>query len=260
MALDAALAEQLARLYAVQDVDERLRRLSDQRRALSRRAKQLDATLQKEQTALDAKRDAHTALQVEQRSKNTELQTLQERLKKYAEQQKNARDANEYVALGKQIETSTHQADALENEIIEILLKLDEAKAAPDAETERHAAAFAEVEQERKRIVVTDKRIDSEIQKTNAARQAAASEVDPAFLREYESYRDRSGGQTMVARLVKETCDGCKMSIPPQMAIEARKLARRFTCPSCHRVFYPVDDTPPAEPPSEPSSEKGGNA
>jgi hypothetical protein len=254
MALDATLAEQLPRLYAVQEVDERIRRFAEQRRTLERRAKQLDAALRKEQSQLEAKREAHTSLQVDQRRKNVELQALQERLKKYTEQQKNARDANEYVALTKQIETSTHQVDALESEIIELLLKLDEAKAALDAETERFAAAQTEMEQERKRVALTVKRIDAEMEKAKRARQAASGDVDPAFLREYESWRERSGGATMVARLVKETCDGCQMTIPPQMAIEVRRMARRFTCPSCHRLFYPVDDTPPAEPPSEPDT------
>jgi len=249
MAPETTLAEQLERLWAVQELDERIRRLSEQRQTLARRTKQLDASLQKAQSELDAKRHAYTNLQVEQRRKNTELQTLQERLKKHTEQQKNARDAHEYLALSKQIETSTHQLDALENDLIAVLLnKLDEAKAELDAETERFAATHAQIEGERKRIALIVHRIDAELEKTKENRQAASLHVDPAFLHEYEAWRQRSGGRTMLARLVKETCDGCQMTIPPQMALDVRRMTRRFTCPSCHRILYPLVEPPDEHP------------
>lgn len=251
MAHEESLAEQLSRLYALQEADERIRHLEERRRILTRRDQHLEMLLQKAQSEFEAKRHAYTALQVEQRRKNTELQALQERVKKYAEQQKNARDANEYLALGRQIETSTRQLDALESEIIEVLLKLDEAKAALDAETERFTASQEEIEQERKHVALVAKRVDAEMEKAQQMRQAAVAVVSPVLLREYETWRQRSRGQTMIARLVKETCEGCQMTIPPQMAIEARKMTRRFTCPSCHRLLFPVLETnPPEEIPS----------
>lgn len=247
MALEESLAEQLSRLYALQEADERIRHLEEQRQTLNRRRHHLETLLQKAQSEFEAKRHAYTALHVEQRRKNTELQALQERLKKYAEQQKNARDANEYLALGRQIETSTRQLDALENGIIEVLLKLDEAEAALDAEKKRLTAAQTEIEQEKKRVAVVAKRIDVEMEKALQMRQAAVAHLSPSLLREYETWRQRSRGQTMIARLVKETCEGCQMTIPPQMAIEVRKMTRRFTCPSCHRLLLPLGETTPPE-------------
>jgi predicted nucleic acid-binding Zn-ribbon protein len=41
-----------------------------------------------------------------------------------------------------------------------------------------------------------------------------------------------------VVAVWKEVCDGCHMSIPPQLYNELQKSNELITCPSCSRIIY----------------------
>ena len=51
--------------------------------------------------------------------------------------------------------------------------------------------------------------------------------------------RSRAIGRGVaVVSVWKEVCDGCHMSIPPQLYNELQKSTRLLTCPNCNRIIY----------------------
>jgi predicted nucleic acid-binding Zn-ribbon protein len=241
MAPAVDLRAELAGLLALQEYDERMRRLTEQRRTLARHEKALEAERQSREKHLQAAKAAHQSLQVDHRRKNSELLAAQEPLKRYQEQQKNARDAHEYTALGNQISRSLQQISALEEEVIRLLLALDESEAAVREETKRWDAYQEEHRREQKRAAATVRRVEAELEKTEKSRAAQADLIEPNALAEYETWRRRRG-MTMVARVTGDVCGGCHMAVPPQTIIEARKFERRYSCPSCRRTLYVEDE------------------
>ncbi|MBM3215785.1 hypothetical protein FJZ36_12810 [Candidatus Poribacteria bacterium] len=239
-----SLQQQLKTLLELQIVDERIAKLTSQRETLVRRRKQVDAAQKQHDDALAAKQHAHQAAQVEQRSKATELRGLQDRLAKYEEQQRNARDANEYTALTSQIATTTKVIDAMEEQAIAAMLGVDEAAEALEQERQTCEQERSTANAERARLDGTAQKLDAELNKTRAARDARAQLVPAKLLSDYATWRERRG-MTMVARLIGDTCEGCHLSLPPQKALEIRRWDRIYTCPACYRILFPIDEILP---------------
>ena len=259
MAQTASLEDQLPLLFDLQAIDEEVRDLTGKRRAQVRRVRAREAERNEEQARLNARRQEYTDVQLQHRKKNTELLAGQGKLAGFQEKQSTARDAHEYVAFGKQIETSTRVESELEDATIELLLAVDEAKEALDAESARFEEVEKTFQDERKRRARAVKKLDAELAERGAAREQSAARIDPVLLRDYEHWRERSD-QTMVAKVVTiktaeragknapvtitYSCGGCHMTIPTQLMLEARAYTKRYSCPACHRVLY----VPPEEP------------
>ena len=259
MAETISLADQLALVCGLQEVDVEIRSLKDQRRKHVRRVREFEAKRNAEQAELDARKAAYTSIQVQHQKKSTELLALQQKLAGFQEKQQNARDANEYVALGKQIETSTRIVGELEDATLELMLGVDEAKDAVTEETARFEDVDKAFMDERKRLARAIKQVDGRLAELAELRTQRADGVETVLLRDYERWVERSGN-TMVSRVVKmETperpgknsamivtysCDGCHMSLPTQLIHETRSYSKRYLCPSCQRVLFAVPDEP----------------
>jgi predicted nucleic acid-binding Zn-ribbon protein len=62
-------------------------------------------------------------------------------------------------------------------------------------------------------------------------------EIPAELLRKYEQIKGAGRGIAVVA-VWKEVCDGCHMSIPPQLYNELQKTTALITCPNCNRIIY----------------------
>jgi predicted nucleic acid-binding Zn-ribbon protein len=62
-------------------------------------------------------------------------------------------------------------------------------------------------------------------------------DIPADILRKYEQIKSVGRGVAVVA-VWKEVCDGCHMSIPPQLYNELQKSVTLITCPNCNRIIY----------------------
>jgi len=262
-----SLRDQLSNLFDLQSVDEEIRERTERKRGLVKHARTQEAKRNEEQARLDEHKQAHTDVQLAHRKKNTELVATQEKLVGFQGKQQQARDANEYVAFGKQIETTTHIANELEEETIALLLAVDEAKDALDAENGRFDQVEADYQEQRKKIVRAIRRLDSDVEERRQLREQRTTPVDTALLQDYERWRERSD-LTMVAMVVTidtreragknspitrtYSCGSCHMTVPTQMVHEAKSLSERRYCPACHRILLVPDEEPVEESVGEP--------
>ena len=61
--------------------------------------------------------------------------------------------------------------------------------------------------------------------------------IPAELLRKYEQIKNATRGVAVVA-VWKEVCDGCHMSMPPQLYNELQKSNVLITCPNCSRIIY----------------------
>ena len=249
------LRDRLAALHDLQLIDSDILQLAEQRRDLIRRAKALEAEREKRGETKREKDAAHKQAQVEHSARETELLGEQEKLEKFHEQLKIAKDASDYLAYEKQIDTTTERVGNLEEETIELLLAIDVAKETLDAETAKYEAFVKASNDERRKAAAAVKKHDAAIAARKQDREAHAQGIKPAARDEYERWRTRRK-TTMVSRVsIGETteqrrkiptynCGECRMAIPPQLMLQAQSYDRRYACPSCGRTLYvaPVEE------------------
>ena len=63
----------------------------------------------------------------------------------------------------------------------------------------------------------------------------------PALLKRYERLSERHR-DVAVTRVMSEHCGACGQQLPPQLAVEVRKMETLMTCPACGRILIHYAD------------------
>lgn len=136
----------------------------------------------------------------------------------------------ELDVLKKQITDSEEKIKKLSEEVksleAEISSKTDEAASTGNAyKTEK-----AEKEDENKALF-------EELDTLKKEREKFAEGVKKSLLSKYERVRS-ARNNIAIAPISNETCTGCNMKIPPQLAVEVKKESDLIQCPHCQRFLY----------------------
>jgi predicted nucleic acid-binding Zn-ribbon protein len=142
----------------------------------------------------------------------------------------------DYMAAQREVEATRKMASDREEE----LLKLIEAIEAGKKSIETHEK---DVEELRAHVTSEEQAINAKLEemrgKTSgerAERDAIAKKVRPDVLKRYGTIRIRRG--LAVVPVIKGTCQGCHMSIPPQLFNLLQRGNSIETCPQCNRIIY----------------------
>ncbi len=68
-------------------------------------------------------------------------------------------------------------------------------------------------------------------------RALLAARFDPATLQRYETLRKSKGGRA-VAKVERELCQGCRMSLPTQLRQRVKSGRQAVNCSSCGRMLF----------------------
>ncbi len=88
-------------------------------------------------------------------------------------------------------------------------------------------------------IASAEREIDAEIAQEQQARDALAADVPSRLLGDYEARRRRSASQQGAARLVGDTCQACRLSIPATEVDQIRHddTDRVWYCDNCGAIL-----------------------
>ena len=68
-------------------------------------------------------------------------------------------------------------------------------------------------------------------------RELLAARFDPATLQRYETLRKSKGGRA-VAKVERDLCQGCRMSLPTQLRQRVKSGRQTVNCSSCGRMLF----------------------
>ena len=95
--------------------------------------------------------------------------------------------------------------------------------------------------------------IATQLAEARAARETARASVEKQWLKTYDSLVGKRG--YAVAPVVKGTCQGCHVAMPPQLNNILARMQSIETCPRCGRLVYRKEMLePPAATGDEPKA------
>jgi predicted nucleic acid-binding Zn-ribbon protein len=231
-----------ASLLAVQDHDTRLVQLARRLDTLPERS-QLAATA-RQVAAVDARLAAaderRSDLSRGQQRLEDEIASLNERADRVDKQLYSGTVTNprELLALQDDVASLRRRIGKLEDDELEIMM-LSESVEAQRAEL---AAEHEQLESDMARLTgdlaATEGEITAELEAVRREREAAATEVRPELLAQYDALRSRHDG-VAIARLVGATCQGCHLQLPAVEIARIRALGLDDVvhCDSCGRLL-----------------------
>lgn len=135
------------------------------------------------------------------------------------------------------IDQLKRQLTAVEDRQLEAISAAESAEGelrAAQAELDALEAAWREEQAEmRERI----DRVAVEVAEYEAAREERVASIDPDLVKMYDRIRRAHQGRG-VAKLDRNLCTGCRISLPVNMVNKTRAGTALIQCPNCERILY----------------------
>jgi predicted nucleic acid-binding Zn-ribbon protein len=236
--------ETLHQLMGLQRIDDEFTRLrTDQAAIPARRAELATSREVAEAHALET-RQALEAAEAAQRRAEVELQDREALCRKLEGQQFQVKTNDAYTALLHEIERAREAISSCETAILEAMESIETSRSAlrtaEDAVrnvSERAARQSAELDQ--REAALSARAVELEL-----ARREAVEKIAPELLAQYEKISARH--RPAVVRVRQETCQGCRVHIPPQLAVELIRGNRVLACTHCQRILVPESVADPS--------------
>ena len=231
------LREEMTRLIELQKMESTAGRIQARKKDLPVRMKTLEEEFESFSTVVDTEREQLEGLRKRRREKDAQLLAGQEALKKTRERLFEVKTNKEYQSMLKEIEAFEAKNSRMEDEMISLLDELDHletALKAGEGELEAHRRRY---EEEKARLEAELNSLAGELSVCVRKCTELKKEIPAELLRKYEQIKSAGRGVAVVA-VWKEVCDGCHMSIPPQLYNQLQKMVMLTTCPNCNRIIY----------------------
>jgi hypothetical protein len=208
----------------------------------------LEEDLKKEEEKFRLAKESLEKLQKDRRKKEKDLEEEVDRVKKAEARVLEIKTNKEYQAVLKEIESAKKLNRQREEEILDLLEKLEESQ-------KRITRGEKELEEKRKEM---ERQVSGLRQKESSFEQEMAGnvqqkeqkekEIPPPLLSRYRMLAEKRQG-IAVARVVQGVCQACHMNLRPQLYIELQKQDSLILCPNCNRILFWDNGAPKAEKP-----------
>ncbi len=247
MRLDASVIPPSNRVRMTTDCNTSLLVLQDRDMNVQRIERSL-AELPNERATTQGKIDGYTAeieagrqrvkeMEVRGKSIEAEIAEVENQALKYKNQQLLVKKNEEYQALTHEIESTEKKTSELEEQEIELLYELDEArKTQGESEVEWNEKIDAE-KRFLGRLDEKESQLNSEIDAARAALAQVKGEIDPPSLSVYQRV-SRGLKFPIIVALRDSKCEGCHMRVSASVEVETRKGTEITTCDNCGRILY----------------------
>ena len=225
-------------LYALQEVDLDLDRVY---RALEEVEGELkiEISIGNLEAALSDEQDRLQEVELRQRDNQMETESRRERsevleTQLYDGSTINARDLEALQHEAANVRHLLEQDEALS---LELSIQFEEFKSRRDnlgQQLTETKARWEGQQAELNRRVVGLREEQGEFERQ---RELLASRFDPATLQRYEALRKSKGGRA-VAKVERDLCQGCRMSLPTQLRQRVKSGRQAVNCGSCGRMLF----------------------
>jgi predicted nucleic acid-binding Zn-ribbon protein len=231
------LREQLAILIRLQKTESAVAGISAKKKDLPVRMGTLEQEFKTFCAVVEKEREQLEALRKSRRDKDTHLQKGQEILKRSRERLFEVKTNKEYQSILKEIENLEEKNSRMEDEIISLLEELDHFEKSVQDKEEELQVRRLRYDEEKKNMEAELQALEEELDVCVRKIADLKKDIPADVLRKYEQIKSIGRG-VAVASVWKEVCDGCHMSIPPQLYNQLQKSTALITCPNCNRIIY----------------------
>ncbi|MCA9935860.1 MAG: hypothetical protein H6662_12190 [Ardenticatenaceae bacterium] len=230
---------QIHLLYQLQQIDSEFQ---DKRQRL---AEVLHAQKETEEL-LAARKRAETAVaqlqtwQGQRQNLTLELDSINSKAKRSEQRlySGNVKNPKELSDLQHEIASLGRRRGALEDEILEAMIMIEDAETEKAEADEQLAAITAHWEKSQAHLKKEQNELALRLHTLNEQRKQLAPRIDATQVAQYEQLRQKKHGLA-VAGLKQNMCMGCRLTVSANKMKEAQE-GKLVYCGGCGRILYPI--------------------
>jgi len=229
---------ELKQLYELQEIDLRVdtvaKSLQDVRSKLA--ADGPAATARERVSSLETRLEELAALRRRSERSIAELTTKleQETERLYSGA---ITSTKEMQAAQEERDFTEQQVTDAEDKLLELMVAIEEAEETLEKGRSVVARLEAQQREQNSELVDTERALSDELRELKPRRDAITDLIDSRLMYQYESLRKSKGGQA-VARVEREMCQGCRLSLTSSELQRVRNSTEVIQCDSCRRILY----------------------
>lgn len=239
--MEITIADKLASLLELQEIDSRLDQLHKLRGDLPEEVQDLEDEITGFETRIGK-------FQAEVDNLNSEIQQHVQNKKdsdkliiKYKDQQMNVRNNREFDAITKELELQELEIQLADKRIKEAEFKIAQKKSEIE-QTEENKGKRVEILEQKKTEL--DKLVnESQDEEDKLVRQSdrQAKKVDDRLLKAYRRIRSGAKNGLAVVAVDRGACGGCFNVVPPQRQADIMEKQKIIICEHCGRILADAD-------------------
>ena len=240
------MREQLLSLLQLQTFDGKVRELDIAAKQLPAKLDPLRRDLAKLQGMLDVERAKLGETEAWRKTQQDMIDRDREQLKAAQSKLQASKNSKEFGAASREVENKRKSITDREAELKKVTETVNQSKT-------QYAARDADVQKLRDELAASEAamadqvaELDRLLSEAKASRDAARGSVEKSWLKTYDSLSAKRG--YAVAPVIKGTCQGCHMALPPQLNNILARMQSIETCPRCGRLVYRKEFLEPPAP------------
>lgn len=236
------LKDELRKLVNLQGIDDELyflRNLRDIEKP--KELEDLKTGFEKKKEIFHVFEDNLKKLQVDKKNKELDLSSKEEALQKAQAYLYQVKTNKEYQAQLTQIESIKADISRLEDQILEIMDKIEKEEKNFKEAKEKLTNEEKVFKEEEKRIKDEINDIETKIKDLEGKRKIFADEIDKNILARYEYLVNSRRGKA-IAFIDDEHCSVCHIKVTAQKINEAKMYKELIFCESCARILCIKED------------------
>lgn len=170
------------------------------------------------------------------REKEAALADSQQAIKESDEKLYKIKTQKEYQAAISEIAETKRENKELENEILRLMGEIESLQKAVNEGQPGAEEKTKEVDETRAALEERRQELEKQIAAAEEESQKKIKEVDKKLLSIYQEAQKHN--HDAIAYIDRGACEGCNMSIRPQIVIEVLKQENLHACPSCRRLLF----------------------
>lgn len=230
------MRKKLKLLDELQELDLRIDSLVAEKEQLLTRSEALRQKVEEARAALEVKRSDLSLLEQEKQQLESNIVIERENITRSEGRLKEIKTQKEYQAVQREITTARKLQGELEEQVLQLLSRIEEIQALVSGDEEKLSALETETGSVETELAESVTRIDQQLGSEDACRQTILVEIPASLIRRYSQLREQRRGIAVVEAR-DGSCMGCNMQIPPQMYNLLFRGDDLHTCPHCQRVL-----------------------
>jgi hypothetical protein len=227
----------IEKMLTLQDRDRKILQLLREQKDVPARKQLIESRLQAHRESLKASQDEIMKHAATLKNLEVEIDGKKDLIKKYRDQQLQAKKNEEYRALEHEIANVQKTIRAFEDKEIAAMERMEAVQKTMSEHQQDFQAEEKQVLAEFKILEQRVGNIETELEQMRAQRTDIAIGVDAAWLARYDRILQKTGNFAMVP-VEKSCCGGCHMTLPPSVVHDARRGTAITTCNYCGRMLY----------------------
>ena len=236
--MPAVTKGQIQTLVKVQLIEIEAGKLKTYLKAVPERISGLEKQLNEFIHSVEHDEAAIEELNKQYRALEADVQLNLNKIQKSQEKLRSVKTNKEYQSSLKEIEDIESANSSLEDLMLEVLDKIEEAENALKDRKQHYNEIVDEANEEKEAIQKEAQQREEQLAKLESDRVAIAAELDADLLDVFNRVKAKQIDQIAIVGVKDAVCYGCNMNIPPQIFNELQRFDSLKYCPSCERIIY----------------------